>query len=347
MMAKKNLLITAVVLVAVAYGFQYFKNNNSGKQDPFVGKPILQSGIVESIDKITLNTPTTGVTLQKNDGKWEVSDADNYPVNMEKLIKLIENLSVSRIASLVTADPDKMADFNVLLPQDANDKKEHIGSLITLVQGDKILFQLVIGKNRTAVSQNASQPQGAGGSDGTYIRLGEKKAVYLIKDNLTLDTDSKKWLNTVLFRIEKDTIQTIDFKVGKDAFQFTRAEKKDELTLSDIPTGETIESNPVSGLLNDLSEFEIKDIVLTRDMGEKHLKLVSQARIKLFSGDGPSFEVFETGDTEKQYFIQFLPDTKSFSAELIKLNDKWTFEMEGWRIKKWLKAKAEYYQKKK
>ncbi len=56
-MAKRNLIITAVVLVFIAYASQYFKNVKPEKKDALIGKVLINAELFESMDQIMVIMP--------------------------------------------------------------------------------------------------------------------------------------------------------------------------------------------------------------------------------------------------------------------------------------------------
>ncbi len=349
-MAKRNLIITAVVLVAIAYSVQYFKNVKIDKTDNLIGKVLINAELFESVDQIRLSNSDNSVTLSKIENDWIVQNEDNFPVNMEKLIQLMEKANTYKIASIITKDSNKLSDFKVLYSSESNSEKKGIGSEMLFKASEKELAKLVLGKERTSVSKTNTSPYGGAGGDGTYVRIGNKKVVYIIKDNFSFDTDPKKWIQTDLFKVEKEKVKKIEFKHSDVAFSLVRAAKNKQFEMPEIEKDQKLKNDPESGLLNDLSDFSISDILIRSQDFEKNLVLKAGIIVTLFDDSQIKFSISEFSKmvedkTEQEYYILFDKSQKDYVPSIVQLNQKWLFKIEEWKVKKWLQAQAEYYQK--
>ena len=339
-MAKRNLIIIALVLVAVAAISHYSSKRSIKNSDDKIGKPIVDSALFENIDGIVLTQAEHTTELEKKGDQWQVKIKGGFPTDMEKLLKLLEKVSSYTISSLVTKDADRMGDFETYYKGEENATTENSGYQLTLKQGSETVFKVVIGKVRTSSSQNL-------GSGGTYIRLGDPKVVYLIKETLVFESNPQTWLQSKLFSVEKDHVKSVSFNIKDKTFSFEREDKDKKFKLNDLKKSETLDSKPLSGVINDLNDFAIEDIKAHSDQFVKGLKKASVATIDLFDGKKIKFEVLysvkKTGKDEvKSYFVKFHPETESFDKGVVELNQKWLFTVEGWKIKKWFKAREEY-----
>lgn len=347
-MAKRNLIITAVVLVFIAYAIQYFKNVKPEKKDNLIGKALISTELLELMDQISLSNGDESTTLAKTGNSWVVKNEAGFPVNMEKLIQLMEDINTYKVASVITRDSKKLAEFEVLYQSESEDKKG-TGSEIILKSGDQELTKMVFGKNRSSVAKT-NNTYGGSGSDGTYIRIGDKKVVYIIKDNVLIDTEAKKWIRTDLFKIEKDQVKKIEFEISETSFSLTRENKDKDFEMPEIDQGQKLKDKPESGLISDLGNFSISGIKPRSPAFDDKLENKAAVLVTLFDDSKIKFNVLESTkivgeDTEQEYFILFEKSQKDYIESLTQLNQKWLFEIEDWKIKKWFQEKVEYYQK--
>ncbi len=156
-----------------------------------------------------------------------------------------------------------------------------------------------------------------------------------------------------LFKIEKEKVKSVDMKSDKENLSFSREDDKKPFVLAGLKEKETLESNPLSGLLNDLSDFSAEDITLLTAK-EKELTSASQVSVKLFDDKTVDFEILytvkdsepgENKEVEKDYFIKILPQTKQFDNAVTELGKKWLFSVADWKIKKWIKPREDYLKK--
>ena len=338
-MARRNLLLVALVLVALA-AVSHFSSKRDGKNtDPKIGKPIVDSALFDAADTILFEKGDQRTELQKDGGQWSVKDKAGYPADMEKLLRILEKVSSYTVSSLITKDADRLGDFTVLYNGEENATAGTSGSQLTLRQADKTLFTMVLGKNRKAVEGT--------NFGGTYIRIGDQKAVYLIQEELSFETDPQQWLRTTLFHIPKEQIQSIDFEVEKESFGLAREDEEKPFLLKDLKEEEKLESDPLSSAMYDLEGFSIKDVKAFSDPLYDGLHKVSSVFVTLFDKKEVAFEILyqsvKSGDEEvKEHFIKILSTARPFSPSIEELGGKWLFVVDEWKIKKWMKPRKEY-----
>lgn len=344
-MAKRNLIIIAIAVVAIAAVSHYSSNRSAENSDENIGQPLVGTSLFETTDEIVINKSKDRVELKKSGDQWLVTNKDGFPADMEKLLKLVEKFTSYEISAMVTKDPERLGAFEALYDGEENATAETVGYQFTLKQQGRVLNKVVVGKTRTSKQERSP------GSGGTYVRKGDQKVVYLIKDDLFVETDPKSWIQTALFKLEKETIQSIDLKSEAETLSFSREEAKKPFVLTDLKDAETLESNPISGLLNDLSDFSFDDINLITEK-EKELTPASQVTVKTFDDKAIHFNILFTvknsdkeGDVEKDYFIKILPETETFDASVAELGKKWVFSVAEWKMKKWIKEREEYLKK--
>ncbi|MBT4286853.1 MAG: DUF4340 domain-containing protein [Deltaproteobacteria bacterium] len=345
-MAKRNLIITAVVLVFIAYASQYFKNNKPEKKDVLIGKALVNAELFETMDQVRLNGNDHTVTLSKRGNNWVVSNEGDFPVNMEKLIQMMENINTYQVASIITKNSQKLAEFEVLYQSES---EKGVGSEMILKSGDQELTKLVFGKKRSSVTKS-NNAYGGGGSDGTYVRIGDKKVVYIIKDTFSLDSDSKNWIQKDLFKVEKDQVKKMVFKLSDSAFSLVRADKDKKFEMPEIDQGQKLKDNPAAGLVSDLNDFSMSDIKPRSADFEKQLTKKADIEVTLFDDSKIKFNVLVSvkivdDKSEEDYYLLFNKSQKDFRPSVAQLNQKWLFEIDDWKIKKWIQPKTEYYQK--
>ncbi len=345
-MTKRNLLLVALVVVAVAAVSHYSSKRSNEKADRRIGQPILDSALFESTDTILFAKEEQEVALKKKGERWLVKNREDYPADMEKLLAIFEKVSSYRIHSMVVKEAtlERLGDFETLYQGEGSATETAVGSQLTLKRGEEILFRFVAGKNRQATGQNS-------GFGGTYIRMGEQKSVYLIKEDLVFDVSPENWLQTKLFHIGRDQIKSIGFRVKEESFEFAREEKTKPFSLKETKEGESLQSNPLSGVINDLEEFSVKDVEKLADGSDGERQTASEVSILLFDGGKIELEFLyrseKSGEEEeKDYFVKILPATKAYDKSIAELGEKWLFSVENWKAEKWIKARGEYLKEK-
>jgi len=345
-MSKKNLLITAILLVAIATFVQVYNKRDSRQDDSPVGKPLAAVNLVETIDSIKIAKGEKALHLKNSADGWGISEKGSFPVNMEKLVKLLDHITSYRIASVVTKDEQRLPDFN-LTPAEG-------GTQLILSSGEKTLFSMIVGKNRPPAASDSSKPSRP---DGTYIRIGESAEVFLIKENLEIETDQVHWMKKVLFTLDKSKLKSLRIESPSSRLVFERKEESEKLTLSDLRKGETAQQQPLSNLMEELESFEISDALPLDESFEKDLRLQAEAAVALFDNASLSFQILaktkknapakKKGEEEELvYYVRLIDmhsaDDKRGWKQTAELGRKWLFEVDSWRAKHWLKKRQEY-----
>lgn len=349
-MSKKNLLIVALLLVAVAAFVQVYSKRDNRRGETLVDKPLASLDLVGNIDEVVIEKGKDVLHLQKKDNSWVIPAKDSFPADTRKLVKLLDNITSYRIADLVTKDRNRLADFELA------DTDPGGGILLTLKSGGNSVYRLTVGKSRDSVSADQNQPSRP---DGTYVRIGTTPEVYLIKENLTLSTAIDDWMRTVLVTISKDQIKSIRIANPESRFSLERADDKAELVISDISKGETANKQALQDVMDELEAFTVNTALPQQDSLKKVLKLKSEVTAILFDGSILNFQIL--GESKKDpsakkaaesesltYYARFISVGPSADKpdwqELNSMKDKWLFELDEWRAKNWTKSRKEFVQ---
>ncbi len=348
-MSKRNLVITAAVLVLLALVSQWFGRSGNNIQDAKIGNPILASSQVEAFDEVIIQNSSGKITLQKKDNRWTLAEKNSFPANVEKLLELAEKLTGSKVGSLVTKDEKRLGYFKVVYWDDAVASAESSGTQLTLnSQGQKI-FSMMVGKQRQSKS---GQP------DGAYIRIGNDPIVYLIKENLTMETDPVEWIQASLFKLDKKEVNSVVLETSGDRIKLERKEKGKNMKLAGLKGGQKTAEYEVSSILSDLENFKIDDLVARSQAQEKALELKSVVTVSVYDSPDLSFKVLSQplvqkadGEEEEKYYISLVtpndPKAQQKWGDVYNLGENWLFEMADWKAKRWVKAREDFIEDKK
>lgn len=340
-MSKKNLVIAAVSLCMLAVITHFIgKSQNTGATTPKVGKIIVEPKIADQLDSIKITSVDSKVQLLKKDGIWTIADSDGFPVNLEKLLQMTENLTSYKVASLVTKDPKRMDHFHVSY-QDEGGKFQ--GTQIVFENQEKVTFKMIVGKSR--------DPKTQGASGGMFIRIGDEKAVYLIKESMYLDADPNDWTQRHLFKAEKKEIQSVAFKLKNGDYSLTRKDEKAKFSLADLKKGETFNESTMSDVFIEFKDFNFQKHIENQPKSMKGLQFKSMVTITTFEGSKLSFNLFEkkVKKDESEFFVELIPsdDEKDLKRwkPAFELGKRWIFEISSWKAKRWFRERSKYLKK--
>ncbi|NQU64661.1 MAG: DUF4340 domain-containing protein, partial [SAR324 cluster bacterium] len=243
-MPKRNLIVAATLLIIIALFVNLYSKKDNRQENSLIGKPIVRLELVETIDEIVIENKDAALHLHKKSNGWVITEKNEFPANTQKLVELFDHMTTYRLAALITEDKDRLAHFGLLYKSAA---KDTAGEQLTLKRESKETFRMVAGKNRDSVSPNQNLPSRP---DGTYIRIGESSAVYLIKENINFETGTDEWIQKVLLTMNKDQINSIHFENPNNSFLIERDSSEKKPVITDLLNDETTNEQEVKDLLN-------------------------------------------------------------------------------------------------
>lgn len=358
-MSKRNLVIIALILVVVAIATQLTNRSGTQNRDEKIGKPVLAADLVESFDEIILQSEKGTLHLLKEDNLWTLKEKEGYPVDMKKLLGLVDKLTRHNVSSLVTKDKNRLEHFKLIYRDEEGAANNTSGSQMVLKKNGEELFRMIAGKSRQSKSSRPGMPSS---DDGSYIRIGKGTTVYLTKETLRFETEAKEWIQTTLFKLDRKEIESISYSVGKNRFKLTRLEKGKELVIQDLSDQEQVKSYERSSLLSDLEEFKIDEVIDRASIPTKELQPQSTVTVGMYDNSSLSFQVYRKlvknplkkadANEEKEftYFVTFDSNLQAGNESRWKkigeLSQKWLFKMDDWKAKRWIKKREDFIETK-
>jgi hypothetical protein len=357
-MSKRNLIIAAAVLVLLAFVSQWFGRSANEVNDEKIGKPLLAANQVEAFDELIIKNAENTLTLNKQGDRWVVKEKQEYPADMKKLLELMDKLTQYKVASLVTNEESRQPHFQVVAWDNPRANAEASGTQLTLNHQGQSVFAMMTGKQRQS---KGDKPEMPAYPDGVYVRIGESPAIYVLKDNLNLETDPDEWIQTSLFTLDKKEIKAVGVESPSSRFQLERPEKGKEMVLNGLAANEQTTEFEVSTLLSDLEDFKIDEIFIKSEVPEKTLELKAVITVTPYDLPELQFNVLIQSDRKQSapkekaeepdliYFVSFnRPATTASDARwnvLYDLNDTWIFKVDDWKAKHWLKTRKDFIEK--
>lgn len=349
-MSKRNLIIAAGLLIIIAIFVNLYSGKDKRQENSPIGKQIASLELVESIDEIVIENKDTALHLLKKASGWVVTEKNDFPANTQKLVELLDSITTYRLAALVTKDKDRLAHFGLLYNTAT---ESSTGTQLTLKSKGEEVFKMIAGKSRDSVSTNPNSPARP---DGTYVRIGETPAVYLIKENINFETQTVEWIQKVLIGLNKDQIKSINFENPSTRFLFERDSGDKKLEIPGLPSSETTDEKAVKDLLDELEGLSISNAVQSNDKLDKSLSLKAEISVMLFNGSKLGFQILtktekspqekDKSKVEETHYLKLnsatATDDKSDWQQISELGKLWLFELEKWKAETWLKSKKDF-----
>ncbi len=227
------------------------------------GELLLEKLDTKNLSKIRIRGDGASIDLkQLQGGGWKEMSWD-YEVDQQAVQDLLLELTEIRLGDLVTDKPDHHMRFRLLTPPSASadwDDSKH-GVSLTLFSGeDTMMLDLLLGKTRE---------QGL----GQYMRYADMAEVFLLPDNIRVDTDINDWLEKSLLSVTESQVSNIHMLRGDgDSFILERDSSTSSWRLRDdnmtAPLKDKVQT--ITQRLEDLSfsrllEPELSDIETGRE----------------------------------------------------------------------------------
>ncbi len=320
---QKKWIYLAIGLVIVAAAVLLFDKPNPG---PKVATDQLSHklGDLVLVDQIKIRShlPDQELILQKQGDVWQVL-ADHYPVDGQNLSRLFDQLTSLKVVDSIGEGAN--------IEQEAGMDQ---GQELSLLQGDKVVTHLIIGKTAAR--------------GGQYIKTDAAK-VLLLSQPLRVSADVSQWELKDFLQVDAEQIRELEISQETSGKAKTRryvynTEKKALILEGAKCSDKESDVTPLTKALTKLSyqkrldseQEEAKTAIATRP-----------SRIKVMLADGSKFELVlgEIGREHKKYYAAIRKlerkDATTKAGLLSLLQDQyphWIFEINEDLMKRLLPA---------
>jgi hypothetical protein len=262
-MNKRQVLILWVIAVALAAAVAAVKlgktNETKSATARSAGETLLPSFPAPDVSTIEIKGANTATTIVKKDGKWVVSERDNYPAKNTLVNELLRTIGDLKVTQGMQAGPSFAARFGM----DETSKNARDRGITTVYKdaSGKELAQVTVGK--VIESGASSSPQGGGGT-GHFVRNhADESGFYAVNEMFSNLSDwPQRWLDDEFLKIEK--IQSISVtQPGKSdlAWKVVRNDENSEFAVEGGAAGEAIDAASASALKTQFAFGGFEDIV--------------------------------------------------------------------------------------
>jgi len=224
MSRRRFVLLLLAALVAIS-GALYLSTQRNLARDTH-GLPLLPSlaGELNSVTELNVRKGSAAplVTIHKQGEQWTVAERANYPADVPKLRKLLLALADARIREEKTSNP---ASYSIIGVEDPS-QPGAAGAQIEVTAQD--------GKHAVIVGKPSAQ--------GSFVRRAGENTSYLAEPAITFEAEPRYWIDTRLFDLPADKIQSIEFKPAAGPGYSVHIDSaagaaKTTFTLSGVPGG--------------------------------------------------------------------------------------------------------------
>jgi len=233
MLSRGNVLLLVILLVQLAL-LAIAVATSSGGQARLV-EPIVIGMSAAEIDRLSFSDDLGNeVTLAKSEDIWALPDADNFPVDRNKVEALLAKIASLDTRRLVATNP---ANFTRLEVDDEEFRRKiHLES-------ENASAELILG--------------GSGGADTVYVRRAGEDHVYLGVglNSWEFSTQISTWVDASYVSVPQDEVLAITVENSEGQFSFVRA--GDSLTYAGLGEDEVLEDTKLPIILRNAATIRM------------------------------------------------------------------------------------------
>ena len=254
---QQILLIVLVVQIALAVWVFWPKPAASQSSGPLLG-----DFSTDSVTSLAISDSEKTLTLAKQDGKWVLPDAGDFPVTETNVTTLLDNIEKVQTNRLVTQTDTSHRRLQVA-PDDFNRRLE-----LSLSNGTT--HDLYVGSSA--------------GAGATHVRLDNQPEVYLTGDldAYNINPQAGSWIDTLYFTVPQTATTKLTLENSNGALEFVK--DGENWTLSDLADGETFNQNAFTNMLNQVISVRMTEPIGTEAQADFGLD-APQATVTLATTD--------------------------------------------------------------
>lgn len=205
--------------------------------------PVLSEN-VNNVTKVLIQDGDSSVTLTRGEKHWGLDSKFNYPVQFEQVRKTLVDIANMEKVEAKTSNPANYERLQVHDPRPG----ETLSRRITMWDASgKELASVIIGKSEF----------GAGEQPHQYVRPSGQKESWLVKGNISVNTDSRSWLETDVANLPNTEPRLVRIEhVDGEAVVGTRPSKDiREWKLESLPEGMELKNQFITNEFARILEF--------------------------------------------------------------------------------------------
>ena len=233
MPSRSNILL--ILLLAVQLVLLVLSVATSPGAEARPVEPVLAGVSAAAIDRLSFTDDLgNGLTVARHEAGWVLPEADDFPVNGEKVDEILEKILRLDTRRLVATKAENYARLEV--------REDDFRRKVTLSSGD---------------ASAALYLGGGGGADTVYARRAGDDHVYLgVGLNAwELSTQVSTWLDSTYVNLAQDDVLAIKVHNPQGSFTFVRA--GDSMTYADLGAGEAFEDTKMPVILRNASTIRM------------------------------------------------------------------------------------------
>lgn len=233
-MSRLNQILSVVLVVQIALvGLMFFWPQPAAEAG---GGPLISDFSASDVTGLTISdNEDNQLVLAKNGSDWVLPEADDFPVDGEKVTPILDKIAGIDTNRLVTETEASHKQLQVA-SDDFNRRVE-----LSMAGGTK--HDLYVGSSA--------------GVGATHVRLDDQPNVYLTSELSAFDVNAKAsgWIDTLYFTLPQTATVALTLENANGTFEFKK--DGDTWTLADLAEGETLNESSITQLVNSASSVRM------------------------------------------------------------------------------------------
>lgn len=349
-MSNQKLGILAIVAAGmVLWAVVQSKLSSRSRLEP-VGETYLIQGLdTAEIGSITVGHGDDAVQIAKQEGRFVVAGASNYPADPKQLNDLITKCLDIKTTELYTESARNHEDLEV-----TEDKASHV---IKFFKSDgSLLTGVVVGKSVET-------------GQGSYVRLASDDAVYLAESAPWFRSTALEYVDQEIASVEQADVNNVTVTTPDGPYTLRSADDGESAVMDKLPEGETLKASDAKSVLTALTSLRFDDVNTPAELGDldfDHLYVCrlddsTEYRLRLAKKDDKTYLRCEAKYTDTTP-VTMKPGQVESEEELKKKEAKlkaqeaaqkftlrhrgWVYEVPDWKANYLTKKKSELFEEK-
>ena len=270
-MNKRQVTLLWIIALALGGGVAYQKfgrtQSIAATTARVAGQTLLESFPASDVATIDIQGSGSTTNLVKKDGKWVVSQRDDYPANVTTVNEFIRTLEALKVTQGIQAGPSFAPRFGLDESASSADKRGVTATFKNAAGGDLVKVSI----DRRVAAENPASPFG-GAPNGRFIRNhNDSTGIYRVNESFgSLSEDPKRWLADGFIQVEKIKTITVTQPDKADvAWKLTRETEDGAFTLDGAAAGETLDTTATDPFKTLFSYARFEDVIPAAKTAER------------------------------------------------------------------------------
>jgi hypothetical protein len=319
MKAKPFVTLLLAAVIAATAAIATYAAHNQWSPGRLAGEKLFPALAANDakVAAIEIRQGDKALTLQGSGGEaWRIKERAGYPVEIEKVRKLLVRLAEAELIEPKTRKLDK---YQLIELEDPSQKDAKSRALRLIDSKGAVIAEMVIGKVRYDAFGS--------GKGGSYVRKANDPQTWLADQGIDPSLNVKDWVKTTVFDTNADKIKRLTLEVsGEEPLTVDRGEGNAKPKLAAIPEGKKLkDATAADGLVRAASSIELEDVRKLESPSEGN-----DASSITIETDGGLTVKFRLRKENDDYWMSL---TASGDGNGQKLADEVTARTKGWEFK--------------